>query len=154
MQTLNDLDNFAAHLEACSRPGDAMVLRSFIAELRRQFEPTGSPFDESAPANSQHFKTWVAIMDALDGSGFDWRPRTPQTCAKDAAVAAIRSMAAQCSAQPAPDYARPLGLPAIRREQIDALVFANGFMYAKGHEPIADQLAALVGWLRTNAPQE
>ena len=70
------------------------------------------------------------------------------------AVAAIRSMAAQCSAQPAPDYARPMGVPAIRREQIDALVFANGFMYAKGHEPIADQLAALVGWLRTHAPQE
>lgn len=153
MQTLNDLDNFAAHLEACSRPGDAMVLRSFIAELRRQFEPTGSPFDESAPANSQHFKTWVAIMDALDASGFDWRPRTPKSSAKDAAVAAIRSMAAQCSARPAAVDERPAGVPPLRQAQIGALSYAIGYLEARDRGAVSLELSTLHAWLVANAPR-
>lgn len=125
-----------------------------IAELRAQMAPTDSPFDESAPANSQHFKTWVAVMDALDATGFDWRPRTPQTCAKDAAVAAIRSMAAQCSAQPPVADERSAGVPPLGAIWIDALGYAAGFLHAHDRVAIARELRALGSWLAANAPQE
>ena len=119
----------------------ARDVNKIIVELRKELPETGVR------------AAWAAVVDALCEARPDW-DETAGKSSMENAVATIRSMAAQCSAQPAPDYVRPMGVPAIRREQIDALVFANGFMYAKGHEPIADQLAALVGWLRTNAPQE
>lgn len=155
MTSIEQLDELAADLDIVGRPDHSARLRSIIAELRAQLAPCG-PDGKSAQSNSSHFRAWSAVVDVLNevrGTQRNWGA-DDALAPRDAAVAAIRSMAAQCSAQPTPDYARPMGVPAIRREQIDALVFANGFMYAKGHEPIADQLAALVGWLRTNAPQE
>ena len=144
-----------AHNAKLRRLDFAQEMHDIVDELRAQLAPCG-PDGMSAQSNSSHFRAWSAVVDALNevrGTRRNWGA-DDALAPRDAAVAAIRSMAAQCSAQPAPDCARPMGVPAIHREQIDALVFANGFMYAKGHELIADQLAALVGWLRTNAPQE
>lgn len=120
-----------------------------ITELRPYFAPSDSPFDESAPANSQHFKTWVAVMDALDATGFDWRPRTPQTCAKDAAVAAIRSMAAQCSTQSA--QVIPIAWPEpVAREQLDVLQWTIGYFQGCGYVDAAKSIDVTLKWLQKN----
>lgn len=141
MRPLDSILDVAAALAAAGSTLSAGRLQDAVAELRRELPETGVR------------AAWAAVVDTLRAVRPDW-DETAGKPSMDNVVVAIRSMAAQCSAQSAPDYSRPMGVPAIRREQIDALVFANGFMYAKGHEPIADQLAALVGWLRTNAPQE
>lgn len=148
MRLLDRLDAIA-HNAKLRRLDFAQEMHDIVDELRPYFEPSESPFDESAPANSQHFKTWVAIMDALDDSGFDWRPRTPQTCAKDAAVAAIRSMAAQCSAQAAP--AIPIAWPEpVAREQLDMLLWVIGYLQGCGYVDAAKSIDATLKWLQKN----
>lgn len=153
MKPLDSILDVAAALAAAGSTLSARQLQDAVAELRAQFKPTDSPFDEAAPANSQHFRTWCAIMDALDGSGFDWRPRTPQTCAKDAAVAAIRSMAAQCSAQTQVADARSAGVPPLRQAQIGALSYAIGYLEACDRGAVAAELYTLHAWFVANAPR-
>ncbi|AAR89302.1 gp11 [Burkholderia phage Bcep43] len=153
MTPIEKLEQFALRLHAAGLDMAHIDLVAIIADLRAQFKPTDSPFDESAPANSQHFKTWIAITDALDGSGFDWRPRTPQTCAKDAAVAAIRSMAAQCSAQPPVADECPAGVPPLRQAKIGALSYAIGYLEARDRGAVALELSTLHAWLVANAPR-
>lgn len=148
MQTLDSLDTFAAHLVSCNRPGDAMVLRSYINELRPYFEPDASPFDPSA---SQQIKAWAAICEVMrEIGGPNWS--SAAICARDAAVAAIRSMAAQCSAQPAP-AGGPQGVPE-PVQGLSSLYYATGYMEGCGRPDVASDLKRIGEWLRTNAPQE
>ena len=116
-----------------------------LVELRPYFAPS----DEfPAPADSAHFMAWAKIVDVMHEVRPDWNTNGFQS-PRDNAVAAIRSMAAQCSAQPAP--AIPIAWPEpVTPEQMDALVFANGFMRGHGFDLVSDQLAAVIGWLRTN----
>ena len=155
MQTLDSLDNFAAHLVSCNRPGDAMVLRSYINELRPYFEPSDSPCEQGTPEMSAHFRAWSAICEVMrEVRGPDWSQAQPvgTVCPRDAAVTAIRSMAAQCSAQPV--AGRPTGVPPLRQAQIGALSYAIGYLEARDRGAVALELSTLHAWLVANAPQE
>lgn len=150
MKALQQLEILHAALAAMDHPNAPQLARELTAaidELRPYFAPADW-LDESAPSASQHFKAWSAILDVLREVRPGWSNDRSQTPRANA-IAAIRSMAAQCSAQPAP--AAPIAWPEpVTPEQMDALVFANGFMRGHGFDLASDQIAAVIGWLRKN----
>lgn len=123
-----------------------------IDELHVQQTPSNSPFDPPAPETSSHYKAWAAICEVMrEIGGSSWS--SAASCPREAAVAAIRSMAAQCSAQPAADE-RPASTPPLGAIWVDALGYAAGFLHAHDRVAIARELRALGSWLVANAPQE
>lgn len=155
MKALEQILDAAARCAAAGWSGVARQLQDAVAELRPYFEPSGTPEDR-APTNSQHFRAWSAVVDVLNevrGTHRNWGA-DDSLCPRDAAVATIRSMAAQCSAQPPAADERPVGVPAIPRAQLDALLYAIGYMKARDTAWPTDALLPLYNWLRANAPQE
>lgn len=69
------------------------------------------------------------------------------------AVAAIRSMAAQCSAWPAPVADGPTDVAPLRQAQIGALSYAIGYLEARDRGAVALELSTLRAWLVANAPR-
>lgn len=88
----------------------ARDVNDIITELRRELPEAGIR------------TAWAAVVDTLYAVRPDW-DETAGKSSLDNAVAAIRSMAAQCSAQPAP-AATFDPLPAIPHEDIAAALYA------------------------------
>lgn len=111
-----------------------------IDELRRELSETGVR------------AAWAAVVDTLSAVRPDW-DETAGKSSMDNAVAAIRSMAAQCSAQPMAVDERPAGAPRRRQAQIDALSYAIGYLEARDRGTVALELSTLHAWLIANAPR-
>lgn len=157
MKALEHIEEVAANLTSSGRPALAAKLQDAVNELRSRVAPLG-PDGMMAQHNTSHFRAWSAIVDVLNevrGCAVNWGADA-SLAPRDAAVATIRSMAAQCSARPAPDVDSPTGVAPLRQAQLDALQYAIGFLSA-GENPreqrAADELDELATWLHTNAPR-
>lgn len=118
----------------------ARDVNNIIDELRRELPETGVR------------AAWCAVVDTLRAVRPDW-DETAGKPSMENAVAAIRSMAAQCSAQAAPPDERPAGVPPLRQGQIGALAYAIGYLEARDRGAVALELTTLHAWLVANAPR-
>lgn len=134
MKPLNSILDVAAALAASGSTLSAGQLQDAVAELRRELPETGLRM------------AWAAVVCTLYKVRPDWDETAGKTSMENA-VAAIRSMAAQCSAQPAPVI--PLVWPEpITREQLNALAWAQGYLSGTGYDRIVESLAGVEQWLR------
>ena len=145
MTPIEQLAELAADLDTVGRPEHSARLRSIIAELRRELPETGVR------------AAWAAVVDALYEARPDW-DKVAGKSSKDNAITAIRSMAAQCSAQELQtlqaQLTPPAGVPPLRHAQIGALSYAIGYLEARDRGAVAVELSTLHAWLVANAPQE
>lgn len=139
MKSLDKLVALAPAIGAMHHPAARDMqqkLNDVIDELRVQILP-----------DAHYFEAWQRVALTLGDVRPQWRDEATGPSAVDSAVAAIRSMAAQCSAQPAP--AIPIAWPEpVTREQLDALVWAQGYLLAKGYNRVVESLAQIETWLR------
>ena len=95
--------------------------------------------------DGDYFRAWARIANTLSDVRPGWRDEVCSASAIDSAVAAIRSMVAQCSAQSAPPI--PFAWP----EPVQgwpSLYYATGYMNGCGRPDVAADLEQIGEWLR------
>lgn len=122
----------------------ARDIGAIIDELRSEMPETGVR------------AAWAAVVDTLYEARPDWA-ETAGKSSMENAVAAIRSMAAQCSAQELQtlqaQLTPPAGVRPLRQSQIGALSYAIGYLEARDRGAVAVELNTLHAWLVANAPR-
>ena len=123
MTPIEQLYELAADLDTVGRPDHSARLRSIIVELRRELSETGVRM------------AWAAVVDALYEARPDW-DETAGKSSMENAVAAIRSMAAQCAAQDLQSVQAQLtppgGVPPVQSGWRLTLNWAQGYFAAAG----------------------
>ncbi|AAQ73357.1 BcepNY3gp10 [Burkholderia phage BcepNY3] len=146
MKAIEELAALAPAIGAMRHPSARDMqqkLNDVIAELRREYPETGVR------------AAWAAVVDTLRAVRPDW-DETAGKPSMDNAVAAIRSMAAQCSAQELQSLQVQLTPPAgVTDYDLETIAAAIGVLYANDpvDDPIKLRLVDLFKSLRAHAPR-